>query len=804
MADFVESATLKVNDQSTKNLRAINQEIVKLISNAQKAQRVLGSVKTPTFKTNNITQINNSLKNLAKTAQGVNKNLTINPRVNTTGLNNANRALNSMQQRAQRVANTVNSIGSGINNTRGAANGGAGNGGRPPRLPPPGGHGPGGGGVVTLAFESFRQFADGFIERLRRGIEEGIISGFKEGGKETDVAQTRLRALNFSPSERAQINTLATQTANDPRFQQFNRTQVVSTMSEVAPAVGNNIPNTQKVTQMLLTYANALIAGGMSSEKATENLLQVTKSLGMSGVLLDSKGNFQEEAAKAVMKVITQETITGGAEMTPGLIQQLFKYSATTGQNLNPEGLRTLLFLGEDYGSRAAVGLNQMERQLQGRHVPKDVISNLMDFGLITSREVKEGTTNGKTRTTTVVDQVKDLDRMRNDPLSYIRETLIPALVKKGIDPTNNNEVQSAVEKITSTQTAGPILTTLITNMAEAMQRQKLALDRPDPEKALPGILDQSLFAGLDQAATQFKGLLGEVSNAFKDELLPPIHTISNLLREATNFIAGGDGNSGTGTGGAVRAGIVGGTAVGGAFALRGAWGLLTNPFGLSTAGSMLQAAATQLMNAAAQLGGAPGGGGTNGPGGRSSPAISWQQMALGITLAINAGLHSADIVDEKGNLKPVQWVTDFNNSFKNLTPSAIIDAIFGSSKTAAPPTSPYAGNDAFQATQNQMLADRNGTTDPVAQAIQTTANSATNTVTDAFSSGAQAANGTIQTGAATAGQSIADTFLGFATGWGETAGAAFRAAVGEITAQVSTAPATAAPDTGANTNGAR
>lgn len=813
MTSFTETATLKVVDQATKEIRGINRELKKLDKTATALKKTLGGIGSVRVNTGQLTQATRKITQMGTAARNLKKDLQLSGNIRLQSIDRALTKMKQLQSQAQATANAVAKIGSGV---------------RSPAMPGVrggrGGGGHGGGGTVTVQYGGLQSFLHGFTTRLGSTIESAIVSGFSKGARATDLAQNRQRILGFTPEQRAANNRTATDIAG--RNRGFSRAQVLTTMGEIGPSVGNNPEATAKVTEMILEYSKALMAAGATSEEATDNLQKLSKAMGMTSALLDNDGNFDEAATKRMVDVIVQETITGGAEMTPELIAQLAKYSRTTGKTLDQEGWRTLLFLGEDYGSSAGVGLNQMIMQLTGERIQKKQLANQIEYGITGSKEIETGKVGGKKKTEIVSTGVKNEDLLRRDPAQWIRQVLFPIMQKQGFDRTDNVDVAKFVGSITSDRTAKDILTTLITNMGEVEQRRKIATDRGDVD--LDAILNESLVARWDDATTQLISAVGETANSFKTVLIPVLNMVSDSARGIAAFLAGNDGQ-----GNPFVAATVAGGAAATAFGVYKGGSMLMNGFGLQASALALNGSATALTNAAIALGasgaapGIPGGPAANKPG----KGMNWGKFArtAGYATIITGLLSAADVyfndgrASKKGeeNVDKAVALTDAvtNTVTQKLTSGdsaltrplyqTIIDAIKGESKSARLTDTEAAiaqikaditqsGNDPTYSASRQ--AELLGL-EQIASTLRTENVNAAENMRVVFSAGSQEIVSGIDSSASNFGATVSSMLLPGATAFGQAAAAAFNASAQAVVADIRVKQA---PDTGQNSNGAR
>lgn len=809
MTSFTETATLKVVDQATKEIRGINRELKKLDKTAAALKKTLGGVGSVRVNTGQLTQATRKITQMGTAARNLRKDLQLSGNVRLQSIDRAIGKMKQLQTQAQATANAVAKIGQGV---------------RSPGVPGARGGRGGGGGTVTVQYGGLQSMLHGFTMRLGSTIESAIVSGFAKGARATDLAQNRQRILGFTPEQRAANNRTATEIAG--RNRGFSRAQVLTTMGEIGPAVGNAPGPTARVTEMILEYSKALMAAGATSEEATSNLQKLSKAMGMTSTLLDNDGKFDEAATKRMIDVIVQETITGGAEMTPELIAQLAKYSRTTGKTLDQEGWRTLLFLGEDYGSSAGVGLNQMIKQLTGERVQKKQLAAQIDYGITGSKEITTGKVGGKKKTEVVSTGVQNEALLRQDPARWIREVLFPIMDRQKIDKTDNVAVAKFAGEITSDRTATDILTTLITNMGEVQQRRKIAEDRGNVN--LDAIMDESLVNRWDDATTQLISAVGETANSFKTVLIPVLNLVSDSARGIAAFLAGNDGQ-----GNPLVAATVAGGAAATAFGVYKGGSMLMNGFGLQASAVALDGSAAALTRAAIALGGssaAPGipGGPASKPGKRGP---NWGKIATtaGYVTMITGLLTAVDMYANEGRAskKGEANVNDFvamtdavtNTVTSKLTSGdsaltrplyqTIIDAIKGEGKSARLSDTEAAiaqiksditqsGNDpAYIASRQAELLGL----EQFATTLRDENATAAENMRVAFTDGSQTIVSGIDGSAINFGSTVSGLLQAGATAFGQAAATAFNASAQAVVADIRVKQA---PDTGQNSNGAR
>lgn len=680
MADFVESATLKIIDQSSKKIDTINAALKRLRKEATATQKALNKSSTPKINTSGIDTGIKKIRQLdaaAKKLQRTGKNaIVIRPRVDTTGVNRLIDRINVLRRRSTGLPTIAPQTG------RGGGNNGMG-GGR--------GRGSGGNGGIPIQIGPFQAAMAGFMARLGATIESSIIAGFKQGTSAVDLLNVRQTLLGITPAQRTAVDTQSRALAKQNPA--FNATQIAGVAFEAFPSF-KDVDQLSKVMPQLIDYANLQIASGKTSEEAINGLAQTVKAMTASGRLLDSNGNLDEKAVKDFMTVIKQETISGGKEITPEVIRDAFKSARTAGLSLNQEGIRSLLYFTEDMGSSAGVGINQLIKQLSGERVTKKTLANQMALGLTGSKEVETGKVGGKKSTELVSTGTVQEALLRTDPQKWVNDILIPKWIANGvnlndpnavieaagkatgqgsegisIDPNNVVSVSKLAGQVTSDRTATQMLVQMITNRAEFANRQRIGQSYDvSPEGIRKAIADSSV-ASFNGAVSNTVDAIGRVGDSFKTVLIPVLNTVSSATQGIANFISGPTGESSMGRGAAV-AGGVGLGLYGGARGLQA----LLGATGLNTAAINLTGAAGALLRAAVTLGGsgvagAAGGIGGTGPRGSKIGAAGRGFAAVtGAAFAIEAGNSLEEWLRSKST-----WYKSLSEKFDKENPMNLV-----------------------------------------------------------------------------------------------------------------------------------
>lgn len=605
MANFVESATLRVVDQSSGKLGTIKRAIAQFTKEAVRAQKALN--KSASFKVNTgnlkkaTAQVNQLNAALAKSGRQP-----VNPKVSVAGINSAIRRVDvliaRMKQSSQPNQGTINPP----RTPRGAPPG------SPGPVSPRGGRNPQGGPAfgrqqVSLNISPLQSWAMGFYSRLRATIENAIMSGFGKGLKDTSDSDARLKLLGYDKDTRSEIDRRANDMSKDYKGA-FTRTDVATLFAELGPIMGKDPLKSQPLVDAGLKWAGALKTSGQTTEQAVSGVRAVMRSLDNMNQVQDDKGGISPNFNK-YFDVIMQEMIRSGQDITGQNLDSAVKFSRTTGKTLNPEGLRTLLNLLESMGKVSGSSLNRFVESVGGG--TKAALREQEKWGLITTKEVDEGSTGKKRNKKIAVDQVVDGEFLREDPDKWFAKNLIPKLVEKGVDITNAAETAKALSPLFSSVVARDIAL----NMAMWTKEQQASLEASKnidvSKEGIQKNMSENPNLAIRNVQDQFVEALGQTANALTLQFLPAIQTVSEWLRMAAEWVRGDDPNNPSATRGVVAggAGLLG--LVGGAKLFQS----LIGATGLNTSAGLLSKAAYELMAAArgdmlGDLGGKKGKGG--------------------------------------------------------------------------------------------------------------------------------------------------------------------------------------------------
>lgn len=621
MAKFVESAILKVIDQSSRNLSKIERALKSFRAEANRLKRV--DVNINTGKVKNAARDINALGRAIRTIST--------PKINASGINSTTAALRRLQVQAAKLNGTRVNIRTGASGG-GMGGGGMGGGNGPRRY----GMGPGG-GVFRINASALDIWAAGFIHRLGSTIESAITTGFREGTKNVSQSYLRNQALGYTPEDIAAIDRESARVARENP--NFTRSDVRTWFAELGPILGSDPRRATPLVDMAAIFANSRLTQTMDPEEAQRGVRALFKTLDNINRLQDQYGGISGEA-KDYMRVLIEESILSGADISPEKINTAVTYARTTGKTLSPEGFRTLIAMLETMGRVAGSSLNRFVENLSG-NTTKAAIATQAEWGLVQMGQRQVGTTGGKVRTENFRESTAASELLRTDPNAWVVQELIPRLKERGVDLNNAAQVADTIAPLFGSVVAKDVAANLAMWQAEYQTRLEAARKIGTNEEIRDLVNNNGLLT-FQSIGSQTVELLGEIGTTLLNKVNGPLQGFRDAIMGVSNFL-GGEERNGTNTA------IVGGAAAG--VGLAGLWAgskiknFLMSP--LVLAGSLDTASAAALRFAATLDGtsGLPGGGGPNRRGGRRGPGKT--AVAAVVTAAVAA---EAVILEEGKN----------------------------------------------------------------------------------------------------------------------------------------------------------
>lgn len=591
MGSFVESATLRINDQSSAKLNKLTASLRAMQKAAQSLQRTTGkafNVRTNTTQigraVRDLSRLNAALKNTSKTQ--------ISPRVNMAGVGRLSSRLERVQQQIRRINNqSVGPNGGGVGGGRGGNGQGNGNGNNR-------------GGV-------FGRFPRNIMPILGLSagydVANGVRTAARTAGSATLAVQSersQQQILGWTAQEMMELDKAASDATRG--MLNLTKTQALASARNLKTAGTTGDALTQ-LTRVASQSEAALtpIWGKDAARRITESNIKIAD---LAGALDDvGKGSRLLEAGAAIQ-------LRGGEDFNFKTFLAAIRTSGAA-MSLSAEGMVNFASAVDEQGQRAGSGLARFTKVLtipleqagKGGGVAKGTVKALTDSGIRTGAGAND-------------------DRLlREDPGQWIRKNILPVLVKNGVNIDDAPAVQKALTQMGFVGQERKFVE------GEIVKRREREADRAQARRVridkVTELAQRDLGLALQQLGAQFKDVSSKVLEPVFRGIAPLVSGAAKALDDLEQ-------------GNISRRAVVGAAGAAGAAALGFA---AANPHivALGVAGIRLTSAAAALRGAAVSLrgGGGPLGGGGGGRRGRGRGVLRGAGVGIGAGAFALAGM---------------------------------------------------------------------------------------------------------------------------------------------------------------------
>jgi hypothetical protein len=602
MATMVESAILRVVDQSSGPLSKINSALNQVLGTAGKLANVQAGTRW------NFSQAIGDLSRLAAAADRAAGAVS---RINAAAARSIGGAAGSnpfaavaastraAQSATAAIAGNVARAASGAAQFAAAMQRAAST--PPPKLPPNiGGAQPGTPRPGLGLFGNRPGFHPnaGPVDRVQNRAVNGVEDAITTGMRDVDTARSYGNIVADEVTRKRARDAANQLVARNPEATRgFYEKLFLEISTGMKPEETGDIA---KIMPALADVINAQTRLGNDPKQARDGLIKLVKGANVQSLFTDNQGKLNDkELIEFFHDYIGAKQVVGG-DIDPNQAFLLAKYSRTAGaKQTRDERLRNLILSGDIGGSSTGVMLETFRRAIEGQST-KEALKKLADAGVITG-EMKKSTPSGPGKF--VKTGIADQELFDTNQYAWFEKKFLGkggVFEQAGVDPDKASAAQIArvLSPLFSNRNAHDLAQKLIQQRAELKQQmetaRRTAKRSEDAEKA-----DPNSWQVMQNRVSQIMGTLaGDVRETLKPVLVP-IGNAATRVMQGLSTMTGSESLS-------VRmAGIVGGAAVG------GLGYLAANPGHalLMLAGGRLIAAANRL-SAAAIAQGAGGGGG--------------------------------------------------------------------------------------------------------------------------------------------------------------------------------------------------
>lgn len=503
MASFVEYATLKLNERSAiTSIRKVNVELKKLDRTAKSLARSLASVPSIGGKLAGGRSLSNTSRQLDRINRQLRQMQSL--KFRTTGLNQTmselqrlSALLTQIRRQAARPFNIrLNANPAGVPSTRPQQT--------VRRNGATFGTGTTQGGINRGLVSAFGGI--NIREIVAYGAVVTIASGVIEGTRGRAQEEARFENLQLRPGERAALE----------RERQRVSLEGALTGTEAGKLVAELFPTSQFQTATAGAMASALepmfnnlLATTQNRDRAFDELSQVMRGIEQRGNIYDAAGNLDIQALQRAVRVEEQVQSVLGENYSAAFQRRLSKMLGAAKFGLSDEAFIMLSLMGEESGTRAAVGFNQVQKQL---FRPTSDARREAQFAL-GIRDVKG---------------VKEAELLQSNLPRWIQSVLVPAARKAGIPLDTVPDFQNLAGSIIGDVRGQESLVAFLSRSPELFKTVERSME--NLEKGIRPDNARNAFVVWSNVVSQFTSTLGEIGKVLTDDLRGPLEAITRGL----------------------------------------------------------------------------------------------------------------------------------------------------------------------------------------------------------------------------------------------------------------------------------
>ncbi|MGY2987716.1 hypothetical protein [Bradyrhizobium sp. USDA 4508] len=530
MASFIEQATLKVNDQASAEIKKINSALRSLFKTASKLKSTTANID---IKTKGLAQATSMIKGLARDARAL-KATTGSLRINLNA-SAAQRQLAQLRAQARLpITMNVRAVGAGGRGAAAAARNG-------------------------MVGRTVGRGAD----YLRSELTHELFRAVKDGVNDSTMGESSLKLKQLDRIMGAGTEAAARRAIADIGREKAGMTggallsagQRAGLFSEALGVTNLNVEAARGLTSGMEELIRSGVILGQSFDDAREAAINYGKAAEMMG---RTTFHDQAEAAKAGKKVgdfdekKTRETFEYfqklqpeiGKEMTGTFTKQIAKYLGSARFAMSDRAIGAVMMLGEEEGTRAAVGFRQATKQLSGQGLKKQQLKNLIEAGLVNTEEVKKESRKGRITTTTEATGAKDRKMLATDLPQYVAKYIAPQAERFKLDISKPEDAVALAQKYVSDTTAVETIAALLYRSKEIQQKLDTVDKRQQGAEVVRRLTAQDVRATMTGLSNQLQSVTGEAVMATAPIFTPILQGLSaqmQTLGETVKAASAGD-----------------------------------------------------------------------------------------------------------------------------------------------------------------------------------------------------------------------------------------------------------------------
>jgi len=334
MASYVETATLRVNDQSSKKIRSVDKALKSLFSTARASR---GKVVGPKFDVSALTGIRKTTAAIHAMNKAAGARRSIVPPVKLGGVKRAQTEVAKLQSQIARL--------NGVGRVRGINR----------RFP---------GNIPAVTNRLLG--VDAYY-----AARETVRTGARGVGARSSETLTQ-RTMGFSEGDIAKLNKLASDASAGMLTVNETAARAIARNLKMAGATADTLPALVKA-QLEVQQATKSLLGEASAERFSERATKI----------VDLAGKMDEpQIAEKLIRALGQAQLVAGRDLNFNQVLTAMRNSSGLVMGMTPDAIRDFVSVVEEQGRKSADGLRSVDRVLNGTNVAEKNLAMLKASGL--------------------------------------------------------------------------------------------------------------------------------------------------------------------------------------------------------------------------------------------------------------------------------------------------------------------------------------------------------------------------------------------------------------------------------------
>ena len=352
------------------------------------------------------------------------------------------------------------------------------------------------------------------------------MAALVNSGAELVHQQERMRNMGLSNLDVARATAAAWKATG-----QNLDSSVVENMKSIGDLryVMGDLGEAMKALPAFTNMATVLSAAGLGSAK--DEIFSAVKAMEQSGGLVDPKTHKIDPArALGLMDLMTKVDIATNGRVDPREMLNFTKMAGPAVSMMSPEAMYGTIpsIIQAMGGYRAGTAIQALTRQFTGGVMAQRTATELEGLGLLDKSKVTIGPGG---HITMAAGAVIGLDTMQKDPVAWVRDTLMPALVSHGYNTPDKMIAESY--RFLGTGPEVRLISDIIRNTPAILKDAAMISTAVGSQKGASNLLANDLDTEKSAFGKQVEGLMQSLGSP-----LVPIATAALLhINEGINYM---------------------------------------------------------------------------------------------------------------------------------------------------------------------------------------------------------------------------------------------------------------------------